>query len=221
MPPSFIIYVYWPVPCSGRISRLEAWTGWGRMLTLTTLIRWTMTVASSMSDGAMPQYIQLRLVWCCERTRSISLMKSPITTSHLHIAQRASRHGSTWSATATLVTTLTGRDTHVSAASMFENSLANPDALGTSRYFQINNMERPEGYEDETWLSGLVWRAFLILTVLATIVLVVFRNARTRIAQWARAFIHQCSQRRNMIWRWNASKVYYFHQYWTISHPMP
>lgn len=134
---------------SGPTSRSVILTGSDPSNTLTTLSTWTGRVVSSTKDGEMLQFTRLQQVLCFQRNRFTSSTTLHTTTSHSPIAQPARRQDWPWNVTAIPRIISIGRDIlvgHMGFPPMVQTLIKH---AGTSRFFDINGMEKPEGYENQ------------------------------------------------------------------------
>jgi hypothetical protein len=104
-----------------------------------------------MSDGAMRQSTRLEQGFCYKRTRFTFSTILPTTMSHSRTALPARTCDSSSSATAIPTTTSIGRDTHVSSRMLaLDDTQIDILYLGTNRFFDINKLDKPEGWQDQS-----------------------------------------------------------------------
>lgn len=104
-----------------------------------------------MSDGVMLRFTRLRPLSCLRKKRFTSLMKLATTMSHLRTVQLVKSFGWILSVPVILRRISTGMVIHVSIfRQLIQGRSTNQHgSTGTSRYFEINNREKPEGHEKE------------------------------------------------------------------------
>ena len=112
-----------------------------------------MPAAFSMNAGAMLPFIPLLLPCSCKKTKFISSMTLLTTTCRSPIALPVPIIDLSTSAAAIQKTTSIGMDTLVRTLAQrlmrtLDHALTHPQP-GTNRFFELHNMKKPAGYEQE------------------------------------------------------------------------
>ena len=132
---------------SGQTLKLVTWIGSDPRRILTISILLTVTEDSFMKDGVTLLFTPLLQLSCSSKMRSISSMTLPTITFLLLTARLVRISGSSTNAIANLAKILTGRVIH--ACCFCSNVSLTNSIIGTTKWFDVTGLKKPDGWENE------------------------------------------------------------------------